>query len=510
MPVAWPKWLEDAKLVGEDLGVYARDSSADSGTKGKDRHLPVFHKFMAKYLSEDSEGGISMIGTMIQQVAGANNAFKVVAAEDDGDAAHFKFDKFRVNDASAGKFFTCEDQIDLRRSVPVPHFGTRSTYNCTIPMNKDSVFTIPPYEITRCHALIELQTSSLKYTDTKEKTTKTSNVRPNIYLNSEDERELFVCRKPADLNRTSSYCPKYEVSFFLEKPALAGMITTFAPLLFVALLSILNVMNADGEGPALDNSISLALTVVFVLPALQVQGRGNTGTSFVDYIFDNNVIIFFLFLGMAFTSLRLPRFFDEAAQHENADLYLPFGGWWNNNSVVAAIGSYGAAEASGLLGSICFLISFLIPVGNYIRYRSFKQKIINSGYLVVGERGASISRAAFDKKKDGVILDASSKRLAFGKDSSYDQWELADAEKEAESAGKAKEGLNADKVDKALSENLNSMHSVDSVYNQLKAGERKTVVGAAGGEVDWGEGKPSPFWKMDENDITLSCGVEYN
>lgn len=54
------------------------------------------------------------------------------------------------------------------------------------------------------------------------------------------------------------------------------------------------------------------------------------------------------------------------------------------------------------------------------------------------------------------------------------------------------------------------MHSVDSVYNQLKAGERKTVVGAAGGEVDWGEGKPSPFWKLDEDDITLSCGVEYN
>ena len=38
MPVAWPKWLEDAKLVGEDLGVYARDSSADSGTKGELEH----------------------------------------------------------------------------------------------------------------------------------------------------------------------------------------------------------------------------------------------------------------------------------------------------------------------------------------------------------------------------------------------------------------------------------------------------------------------------------------
>ena len=50
------------------------------------------------------------------------------------------------------------------------------------------------------------------------------------------------------------------------------MITTFAPLLFVALLSIINVANADGEGPALDNSIALCLTIVFVLPGLQVQG----------------------------------------------------------------------------------------------------------------------------------------------------------------------------------------------------------------------------------------------
>ena len=71
---------------------------------------------------------------------------------------------------------------------------------------------------------------------------------------------------------TSRYCPKYEVSFFIEKPALGHMITTFAPLLFVALLSIINVANADGEGPALDNSIALCLTIVFVLPGLQVQG----------------------------------------------------------------------------------------------------------------------------------------------------------------------------------------------------------------------------------------------
>lgn len=35
--------------------------SVASVCTGKDKHLPVFHKFMAKYLSEDSEGGISMV-----------------------------------------------------------------------------------------------------------------------------------------------------------------------------------------------------------------------------------------------------------------------------------------------------------------------------------------------------------------------------------------------------------------------------------------------------------------
>ena len=33
----------------------------------------------------------------------------------------------------------------------------------------------------------------------------TSNIRPNIYINSADERELFICRKASELNQTVSY-----------------------------------------------------------------------------------------------------------------------------------------------------------------------------------------------------------------------------------------------------------------------------------------------------------------
>ena len=58
---------------------------------------------------------------------------------DTGSKDTFKFDKFRINDVGA-----TTDVIELRREVPVPHFGTRATYNANIPMQKDTVFSVPP------------------------------------------------------------------------------------------------------------------------------------------------------------------------------------------------------------------------------------------------------------------------------------------------------------------------------------------------------------------------------
>ena len=73
---------------------------------------PIFHR------------SPTQVGTIIQQVAGVNQQKATVKDADD-----FKFNQFRVNDCAASS-----DVIELRREVPVPHFGTRSTYNCQIPM----------------------------------------------------------------------------------------------------------------------------------------------------------------------------------------------------------------------------------------------------------------------------------------------------------------------------------------------------------------------------------------
>lgn len=59
--------------------------------------------------------------------------------EEDENENDFKFNKFRVNDIGA-----TDEVIELRREVPVPHFGTRATYNANIPMQKTAVFNVPP------------------------------------------------------------------------------------------------------------------------------------------------------------------------------------------------------------------------------------------------------------------------------------------------------------------------------------------------------------------------------
>lgn len=62
---------------------------------------------------------------------------------------------------------------------------------------------------------------------------------------------------------------RYEVGFYLETPATYKFISTFMPLVFVVLLALLNVLNGEGEGPDIENSIALCLAVVFILPELR-------------------------------------------------------------------------------------------------------------------------------------------------------------------------------------------------------------------------------------------------
>jgi hypothetical protein len=47
---------------------------------------------------------------------------------------------FRFNDVTAD----VPKEIETRRSVPIPSFGTKTTYNVKIPMEQTLVFGVPP------------------------------------------------------------------------------------------------------------------------------------------------------------------------------------------------------------------------------------------------------------------------------------------------------------------------------------------------------------------------------
>eukprot|EP00729_Bicosta_minor_P010058 gene10058-8210_t len=181
------------------------------------------------------------------------------------------------------------------------------------------------------------------------------------------------------------YCPKYKVAFYLETPATYKFIATFMPLLFVVLLAVLNVMNGQGEGPEVENSIALCLTcvmltacpinvlgfidskVVFILPELRPPGRGDTSKGLASYMFSNNASIFLLFIGLCFTSFAHPKFYDEA-RAEDADAAEAYIAFFDTDGD----GKYGYAEFIGMIGIICLVVSLFIPAANFIRYKMDK------------------------------------------------------------------------------------------------------------------------------------------
>ena len=414
----------------------------------------------------------------------------------------------------------------------------------------------------------------------------TREVRPDIYINPNDERELFITRKPADFNKTDSYemvcdaphvciqydkkkeyCPKYEVSWYIEKSATSEIITTFAPLLFTAMLACLNVLNAeDGQGANVENSIALCLTIVFVLPNLRVQGRTNQKRNLLGrWLLNNNAIVFFFFLGLAFTSVAHPQFFDEGAKiiedHEGGSGsgeaprdYIAFTNWYAGQQCAKCLpvfsrpplrtdlgcplltpfsaclhGSkflipplharvhlwfaccrykdynvtgnvFGPAERFGMIGMICFAVALLIPVFNYAAYRAFKRGIVNSSTVKLGKHGEKVltddkKARKKDQEQFNKDRDADDDRVAFGKDSSFQMWELNDATGE-------KKAMAPDK----LTALLKSMHTVRDVHQKTTAksatatNQRQSVKSKAGDA-------RSEVWKPKPKDeFHLECG----
>jgi hypothetical protein len=77
----------------------AKKAGPGAPKKAAEKVMPVLHKLMAKTLTEDDKGEISLLGTMIQQVGGINHD-----DIDQGDD-HFTFNKIRFNDKGAVSVF---------------------------------------------------------------------------------------------------------------------------------------------------------------------------------------------------------------------------------------------------------------------------------------------------------------------------------------------------------------------------------------------------------------------
>lgn len=400
------RWWEDALAKGQTNNFYPEDDTTVS-KKGKDIIVPVLHKFMQKFIEQDENEDLSLIGTFIQTSVGAQAAFSAKTAKDlreagFEDAYDGVFDgafKFRFNDVSEQP-----EQIELRRAVPVPGVGDKYTYNAKLPMKKKLLFALPPFEIIECEVLIEMSSTTTR--DPKDNSV--CQVRPNILASLKDERELLIIRDAAEINKTESYtmitespfvemeydggkeyCPKYKIVYYLERPAPFKITTTILPLIFVALLSTLNVFNPeDNGGPNLENAIGIALTVVFILPELRPTGVDKQPRiSWLGGATSNDVLIALLFMGQIFSCIRMPEDALETIEYQESKRISKLG--------YAGVG-------------LMWIAVILIPIWNYLKYRAIKKALQTSAMLSTSKtssRGggkAPPKRHAFVKKnKDG-------------------------------------------------------------------------------------------------------------
>lgn len=174
------------------------------------------------------------------------------------------------------------------------------------------------------------------------------------------------------------------------------------------------VLNAEGYGPALDNSIAIAFTLVLVLPELRPAGRGDTEEGVLAYLLSNNLAVVILFCGLLLTSLRFPRFFhDDALLYVN-ETYVPF---FNSR--------WEWAEAFGVGGLLLIWMSMLIPLGNYFRYSAFKRRIRATS--MVHKTGIADEKTGARKPWDPN--DGTPTRKAFCKDETYVKWDVASYKK---------------------------------------------------------------------------------
>jgi len=320
--------------------------------------LPVQQNLLIKYLEEDSDGAIYLVGTIIQKVLGCNM--------DDEGSSYFKY---RFND-----FATSDDSFMFRRSrvqfadgKPIPV----STFSVRIPLMIDSEFVKFPYILKSAKCTIEMSTFEHNNVEIRPCMFFPRDVleKPgavygrdflsvkNVTPRSVDRMKTydFVTPNPSIRmeyeNKGGGYCPKIVLQFWLYEPLSKRMLNLMAPFIIIIVLGVLNIFALQDLSALIGNTSSIALTLVFLIPSLSADSNTPMPISL------NDMLMVSVFIGL-FISCIKGFFFDyfmmEAATLENTTDYF-----------ATALDSQGVSNFRDVcipfISLMFFLTAFIIP-----------------------------------------------------------------------------------------------------------------------------------------------------
>ena len=297
--------------------------------------VPVFQTLKIKHLVDDlslNEGEVAIIGTMVQRTLGVD--LKEWRRSSDLGEGHFSY---RVNERGGQM-----DNFEVRKTVLAPMtsiggdagglMARSTTLAVKLPTDRYTILDADPFCIIAVTCLLELTSTDGStpegYTQSEVSSEEEKiggrsfnvTLRPDLWAHLQDPRNLVTVKDHEDIDHCRCYdlvnpsptieyfhdktdgrlyVPKMRITFFMEKYAYGNFFETLLPIIFCNLASTLNFVFNAGAGcraessvnDFLDNSLTLGLTVIFLIPRL-VQREAFVTTNFsLDDLFVLGVMV---------------------------------------------------------------------------------------------------------------------------------------------------------------------------------------------------------------------------
>lgn len=283
-------------------------------------------------------------------------------------------------------------------------------YSCILPLKLKAVFTPFPFQVFRASVQIEMASTTVTPKTRDHENQQQYRLNPTLLFHKKEERNTVFVRDAGKgtLNGTSKYelvteapsvtvhyegdtkgercvCQKYDVCFYMMEPYIFKLISTMMPVTLVVVLATYNVLAEDAD---LENSIAIALTIVFLLPNLKpTPMTGAEKSKFTR----NEMMILCIFFGLIFTSypsvMREFWISDDVGDPPEADqgeITEKNNGTLQFDLLTNVLGrpEYSAKNAQDIIGTVglgFLLVSLLIPVYSFYQYKRFIWKIRDRG-----------------------------------------------------------------------------------------------------------------------------------